>query len=160
MNWVGKHLAIARIVPAISSNPAYSVNDCVGTLNTITNAVTRRSGGGQLIGAVLSDAASQIGDHAIEALFFWANPTSSTFTDNAVFTIADADVSKFAFGISFSQQYGAEHFASSTNQYAQRTINFPYEAQTDTIYVVLKTRGTPTFSTTSDLVLNLIFERY
>ena len=164
--WVGADRINKLITPTVDTS-AYAANDCIGTLIEITHSgaglngpVNDRSGSGKISRATLYDKASQIQTHAIQAYIFKDNPTSSTFTDQAAFNINDADLTKLECVITFDTANGSEFGSSSANQMIQRiNLGITYETSTDSLYVDFKAIGTPTFGSSSDLSMRLIFER-
>lgn len=82
------------VVPTItvSTTPAYSVGDAVGGLITLSNAV-RASGLRAFIRSLFILDTSNV-KNAFELLFFNANPSSSTITDNAAFVLHSSDTAK------------------------------------------------------------------
>jgi len=149
------------LTPTITAG-AYAEKECVGVLQTIENASRIRNGIGRIVKAVLMDKASQIGTHAIEVYLFRENPSASTFTDNAAFTIHDDDLTKVEGLIRFTAADDAEFGQSSAGEIAVRhNLNEDYNTLGDDMYAICVTApgSTPTFLSTSDLSLRLYLAR-
>ena len=165
--WVG-HDRINKLITPTVDTSIYTANDCIGTLNEVTHTgavvdgpVVESGGSGQITRAILYDKSSQIHTHTIQAYIFRTNPTSSTFTDQAPFSIDDADLTKCEAVITFDIANGGEFGSSSGNQMIQRNnLGIEYEASLESLYVVFKADGsTPTFTSSSDLSMRLLFKR-
>ena len=164
--WEGRNIEFAVLTPTITAG-AYDADDAIGGLLTVAvgKSVLRESGRGEIVTAVLADKASQIGQHAIEAYIFEANPSASTFTDNAAFNINDTDILNCIGPLIFSTACGENVCAgaSTANQIMTiRNVGLTYQlgALESKLYVALKIRGAATFTSTSDLQLRLYFARY
>lgn len=130
------------------STSAYASGDLIGGLQSIKAVDDRtieRSGLIQDIG--LSDKAKQ--DAVIDVVFFNANPSNTTFTDNAALTVDDADITKI---IGFAQVTSYTDFAASSFGYAGN-VAMPYKIDNDDglLYFALISRGTPTYAATTDV---------
>lgn len=128
---------------------AYSLGDNIGGLLTLTNAVLLSAGGGIIQNVGIYDAAAQ--SAAIDVVFFVANPSSTTFTDNGALTVNAADGPSIV-GIAHVTDWST-FAASSFGQALNLGINFDLSIGTS-LYVALISRGTPTYATNS-LTLNV-----
>jgi hypothetical protein len=134
--------------PVISTT-AYSLKDAVGGLMTFANAV--RSSGGSCIleGLELVDKDQELAD--LELLLF--DRTITAPTDNAVFNPSDTEAGYCIANILISRGYYAD---LSTNAVATMSgIGKRLTLNGTDLSGVLVARGTPTYSSTSDLVLSL-----
>lgn len=137
--------------PSISTS-AYADGDLIGTKLTFTAAL-RSSGGasGALQSATLTDLAAQ--NAAIDLILFNADPTSTTFTDNAAFDIADADLSKVVARVAFT---ASDYFSFADNSVAQvDSLGLGLSGPSRDLYGALVSRGTPTYATASDLTVRI-----
>jgi hypothetical protein len=135
---------------------AYSAGQCVGGLLTFTNAA--RSGGpgsGLVQSAVISDVSGQ--DSAIDLILFSANPASSTFTDHATCTVNNADLQKVVATIPVSDCHLLGATAPGMCQGQQQAIPFALGAGNTTIWAVNVSRGTPTYSASTNVADRLSF---
>jgi hypothetical protein len=105
---------------------------------------------GYLIQSVaLVDQASQRA--AIDVVFFNADPSATTFTDQAALDIADADMDKIA-GVASVTTYAS--FAD--NAFGQATnLGIVAVQPGDTLYACLVSRGAPTYAAANDLRLRV-----
>ncbi len=142
--------AVLEVDLTVDTN-AYASGDLIGAKLSLT--VPPWAAGdtaGFLIQSVsLKDLAKQ--NAAIDVVFFHADPSGTTFTDNAALDVADADVSKIA---GFAQVLTYASF--NDNSYAQAgnlaiPVVMPAGA---TLYACLVSRGTPTYAA-SDLSLRV-----
>lgn len=138
------------ITPTIDTS-AYAADDLVGGKLIFQDALFgTRGASGLLQTAQLTDAAQQ--DATLELLLFDADPTATTFTDNAAFTLAAADIPKLCARVSFSDylQVGGISVARVENLAAPAlTIDG------GTLHGALISKGTPTYSSAGNLTLTL-----
>ena len=152
MSW----LTASSATPAVDT-AIYASGDLIGTMLTFKN-VTRTAGrGGEIIDAILTDLAKQ--SAVIDLILFDADPTNTTFTDQAAFDSADADMPKAIGAIEFLTYYGL-----NDNSFASETaigMGFlPANAAPTTIYGALVSRGTPTFAAATDVTVRLKIKQY
>lgn len=87
------------IAPTVDTN-AYASGDLVGPKQTLTDAGAggglASSTGGQMTGIIHSVTITDLDNQAadFDLVIFSSNPSGTTFTDNAAFDIADADLPK------------------------------------------------------------------
>lgn len=147
---------------AVSASPtcdtsAYADGDLIGGKLSFSSAV-RASGLSAIIGqALLVDQAKQQAN--IDLVLFNADPSGTTFTDQAAFDVADADIDKICAVIRFGT-YG-DWVPFNDNAIAQYTppAGIPFKLATGTtLYGAIVSRGTPTFAASTDLkaILSLI----
>lgn len=139
--------------PTISNGVAYAAGDSIGGLMTFTGACLSGSLQAEIRGVTLWDLTKQGAD--IDVLVFSANPTGTTFTDNAALDVADADLAKIAAVVQITSDS-----AYSDNGISQAK-NLSYEiacTSTGTFYAAMVSRGTPTYGSTTELTLQ--FEIY
>jgi hypothetical protein len=148
--------ALAKIQPALTvDTSAYASGDLIskaGTVLSITSAMPAdqrgRAGIIQSIGLV--DQAKQ--SAAIDVVFFNANPTATTFTDNAAFDIDDSDMAKII-GYASITSY-ASFNDNSFGFVGNLAMEFALNGST-TLYAALVSRGAPTYAAATDLVLTV-----
>ena len=131
----------------VTASSAYTAGNAVGGLITLSN-INRASGLSVFIQSVV--VASKSAQTAqIDLVFFNANPTGSTCTDKTAFNVATADAAKLV-GAAHVSDWTASALGS-VGQMQQPPIGI---TPTGTAaYACLVTRGTPTFTASSDLTL-------
>lgn len=142
------------VTPTVDTS-AYASGDVIGGKLTFSNALPWRTGTGFLVSVTISDKAAQASD--LDLVLFESDPDSSTFTDQAAFDPADADLSKVLTVVNFGSSSrfafndnGVKHVASLAVPIKGRS-----SAGVVTLYGVLVSRGTPTFASSSDVTVKL-----
>lgn len=127
---------------------AYAANDSLGGLQTLSSVGTN---GGYLQSVSITSTSGVTSE--IDLFIFNANPSASTCTNDAAFALAAADVGKLLPGspIAVTSSFAA---GTPTVRVAQN-LAIPFAATT--LYVCYVTRGTPTFSATTDTSVQLGF---
>lgn len=149
------HIHFVSVTPTVDT-AAYGTGELMGTKLTFANALPLATGCGLLRSAIIEDLSAQA--HDIDLVLFDSDPTGTTFTDNAAFDVADADLAKIIAVVSFGS---ASRFAFADNgvkflgslQIPVRGISVNSPART--LYGALVSRGTPTFATAADLTVTL-----
>lgn len=162
-------IAMAQNSPTtklVSASPtadtsAYATGELIGEKLTFSGALNSSTGAGYIISAAISDKAAQAVD--LELVVFGQDPSNTTFTDQAAFDIADADLSKIVAVISFGS---ATRFAYADNGYKYLgSLMLPVNSSnssgvaSNVLYGALLSRGTPTFASSSDLTVILGINR-
>lgn len=145
----GKGVNFVSVSPTVGL-VAYASGDLIGGKLTITGLSLGEEWGGLIQSVSILDKAKQ--DANIDVVIFGHNPTGTTFTDNAAFDVADADLSKIIAVISLSS-----YADFSTNSLAQKTgLAIPFMTDTgNVLYAALVSRGAPTYVATTDVTLVL-----
>lgn len=141
--------ALFESVPTTAAG-AYSVGDVVGTKMTIANAVLFSGGSGVIENIVINDKANVISN--LDLVIFKSNPSASTFTDNAAYTVNVADWDKIAVAVNVDNVYAAA--GNRTNQYCP-PAGIPFVAAGTDLYAVLVCRTAFTLASATDLKLAL-----
>lgn len=150
-----------QVTPVISSSPAYTSGDCLGPITTVAG-MARSSGFGGLIQGVQVVDKTQAQRSAMTILLF--SQTVTTAADNAAFTISDADALFCVAQIEvLATHYNTAWPGTPTNSIATLphndvastplTMNIPYVCAATSLFMQLVVRGTPTYTSTSDLVV-------
>ena len=150
----------AQTRAVVSASPtadtsAYADGDLIGGKLSFSSAVRFSAGSALLQNAVLVDQAKQSAN--IDLVLFDADPTGTTFTDQAAFDVADADMDKIIAVIRFGT-YG-DWITFNDNGIAQYTPpgGVPIKLTTGTtLYGALVSRGAPTFAASTDLKARLV----
>lgn len=143
---VGTVESLGRLdfIPTVTASSAYTAGNSVGGLTTLTLPQTA-SGLIQSVSVIVVS-----GDvNPLSIYIFDANPTSSTFTDKATFSIATADISKLvnktAVTLTPAVGTGVTFSTATLDGYAK-----PF-ALVGKLYVALTTSGTPTYASITDV---------
>jgi len=140
--------------PTVSTSPAYSSGDCIGGKLTFMPVVLAANHDATIQAVTLNCKSAQTG--AIDLILFNADPSASTFTDNAALAINAADFDKVIGVINITKwtNLGTPSVGESNN------LAFPVELPTTAAYGVLVARSTPTLASTSDLTVKLRVYRH
>lgn len=134
--------------PAISNAAIYAAKDAVGALLTFANAA-RVSGGSITVQSVqIADKGQQMA--ALDLVLF--DRTFTAPTDNAIFAPTDAEVLTCRGVISF---YASDYADFSTNSVANKVVGLDMVLNGTDLFGVLVARGTPTYTSTSDIVVTV-----
>jgi hypothetical protein len=148
---VDPRLKVVRlaVTPTISSSPAYTAKDAVGGLMTFSNAA-RASGGSIRIEAVqIVDKGQQMKD--LDLVLF--DRTLTAPTDNAIFAPSDAEL---ATCIGVIPVLAGDYADLSTNSVATiNAVGLSAVLNGTDLFGVLVARGTPTYTSTTDIVVTL-----
>lgn len=136
------------IVPA-----AYAAGDVIGTLRTVVGGVGRSSGISELVSVSIIDKANQ--KSAID-LYFFDRTVSSIGADNAAFSIVDADAANLLAVISILGgdyvSIGTDSAIASAPNLGQFLKSIP---DSKDIFMAVVSRGAPTYTSATDLVIKL-----
>lgn len=145
---VSSKTKVISVAPTVDTN-AYSTGDLVGPKQTLTGAgacstTVGPTGlcGGIINSVTVTDLDAQSGDFDI--IIFSSNPSATTFTDNAAFDIADADLPKVACVIQVTTDVLFADNGVAINQNAGCIFSAP--ATEGTLYAAVVVRGTETYS--------------
>lgn len=144
---VGSYSKSIRVTPTISTG-AYTAQDQVGGLQTITNGLRINTKTGAGLSLTIIDKSKQGAE--IVVFFFKSAPTIDS-SDNAAIDIDDADIAAHCIGWAKVDTYestAAESVGVATSVNLHLTTD---DAQGD-LFAVAKTNGTPTYAGTTDLV--------
>jgi hypothetical protein len=135
--------------PTVSTTPAYTAKDAVGGLMTFANAARISGGTFMLNGLTLLDKGQQMKD--LELFLFDRSITAPI--DNSIFAPTDTELSYCVAQVLISAGFYGD---LSTNSVATLSgINKEITLNGTDLYGVLVARGTPTYTSTTDLVLAL-----
>lgn len=142
--------------PTVDTN-AYATGDLVGGKLTFTNVLKPITGSGYLVSVLMSDLSATAVDFDI--VIFREDPTGTTFTDNAAFDIADADLPKVLAVVTLGS---TSRFAFADNSiHYVGSLAIPVwgtnssSGITGTLYVAIISRGAPTFAAAGDVKITL-----
>lgn len=147
---VGTFRGVATAVIAPNST-AYASGDLIGGKLSLTGLVPYKGGRALISSLALSDLAKQ--NAAIDIVFFNADPTGTTFTNNSALDVADADLPKIAGYFSIT----ASDYASF-NDNSVATVKPAISLDTNgtsVVYAAAVSRGAPTYASATDLQLKV-----
>jgi hypothetical protein len=146
---LSNELLTLSATPTLDTVTAYAAGDLIGGKLTLSNVV-EKAGAALVVDSIwLTDLAKQSAD--IDVIFFNADPTGTTFTDNAAFDPADADIDKI---IGFQQITSYAAFNDSSFGRGEAARPLPFISAETSIYAALVARAAYTAASAADLVLH------
>lgn len=137
------------VTPTVSTTPAYTAKDAVGGLMTFSNAVRASGGSGLLYAVQVVDKGQQMKD--LDLVLFDRSITAPT--DNSIFNPSDTELTEAVGTVRISSGDYADFNNNSVATVANVGIEFVLNG-TD-LFGVLVARGTPTYTSTTDIVVTL-----
>ena len=134
--------------PTLTASSAYASGNTGGGLLTFANAA--RVSSGQVIKVVVASKSAQTS--SMDLVLLDANPTSTTVTDKSAVALAVADSAKVVGTVNLLNWTNTGTTSNCTVSGAGLTFKIPTGT---TLYGILIMRGTPTFTSTSDITINL-----
>ncbi len=153
---VGANQFTITVAQTVTASSAYASGNAVGGLLTFANAARVSGSAGApgtsgMVQSVLENTKSAQ-TSASDLVVFSANPSGSTCTDKTAFSVAAADFDKIVGIVHITDwtSLGTPSAGQAQNQ------AMPYALSSATsLYGCLVTRGTPTFSATTDVSLTV-----
>jgi len=148
---VGASSLTIDVVPTIDT-AAYTAGDCVGGLITLANAARVDGGSGIVQSLTLGDADAQ--DEPYQIIFFSANPSASTTTDQNPVNIVEADLAKI---VGIATLYAGDYVdfsATSAGKLVNLGIGYDLPSGTS-LFAVLMAIDTPDYTQTDALKLGV-----
>lgn len=148
---------VITVTPTVSTSPAYTANDQVGGIQTITLGDSSEQKLATLLSVSVVDKGKQ--SAALTIFFFTQLPTIAS-SDNAAFDLTDANMLYYAFHINIGS---TDYASSASNSAASLTMSSVAKAAMATgngataLYAVAMTTGTPTYASTTDLQFTYTF---
>lgn len=146
------------VVTPVIQAAAYASGDQLGSIFELPNAMDDSSGTGAVLSLTVIDKAKQ--KSALDLLIFSAKPVVSS-TDNAALDISDAEMAdKFVGRVALAS---ADYTDLANCSIASLTqVGLLLKATKDqnnlggeSLWAILQSKGTPTYTSTSDLVVKL-----
>lgn len=136
--------AVATVVPTIDTN-IYASGDALGGKLTVTTLNSPISA--IISDVIITDLDAEAED--IDVVFFSQDPSATTVTNNVAVDIADADADEIICTVEVRDHvtFADNGVSFATNQ------NCPFVGST--LYAVMIVRGTPTYTSASDLTLRV-----
>lgn len=151
-------------LPRFQSTPvidtaAYATGDCLGPLQTVASVARYTGGSGMLRGITIVDK-TQAQRSAIDLVFF--DRTVTTAANNAPFQCSDADM-LFCLGVIAvaTGDYNTAWPGTPLNSVATKIVadGLPLPLNGTSLFFQAVVRGTPTYTSTSDIVIALAIEQ-
>ncbi len=151
---IGAYSTVLTATPAVDTSQ-YSDGDLIGTAEIALPLAVRSSGVREASGIIQAVIATDLADNSanLDVYFFDRELTNTTFSDNDAWDVSDVDLLTLIGVANLS-----DHRSLSDNSNSQLlNIGLPFvlPATSHTLYVVLVSRGTPTFGTASDLTIRI-----
>lgn len=146
---VGGETAVVAAAPAVTASSAYASGNVIGTKFTLAGLARVAGGTGLMQMASIQCKSAQ--SFACDMILFHTDPSASTFTDKTALSIAAADFDKIIGVISFAAGAWTSLGTPSFAQAIQLGMAYKLASGQVDGYGVLVSRGTPTFSSTTDI---------
>lgn len=139
------------VTPVIDGN-IYAAGDAMGGKLTLTGIVPKGASVGMIRSIVIVDQDNE--KAPIDVVFFAADPSGTTFTNNGALDVADADALKVAGVVSI---LAADYVSFADNAVATKQCALAVApADGRTLYAALVCRATPTYTAATDLQLTVV----
>jgi len=140
---------VVEAAPVVDTS-AYATGELIGGKLTLSNATAINVFSGIINNVVIIDKDKEAAD--LDVVFFDTDPTATTFTDQAAFDPDDADLLNIICTVSVTTDVA---FSDNGMSYANN-VNCPFRTPgVSTIYAAIVSRGTPTYTSSSDLLLRV-----
>lgn len=142
---------VGTVTPTLTASSAYTAGNCVGGLLTFTGMVRR-------VSAILQSihvSCKTVQTGGLKLYMFNSNPSATTFTNKTAPSLNAADVAKCigVFTLSTPDNGLGTHTVWNLDGIGKA---FVLPTAGAPLYGLLVTSGTPTFGSTSDVVVNVI----
>lgn len=137
------------VMPPVSNAAVYAAKDAVGGLLTFANAVRASGGSGMIEKVVVVDKGQQAA--WLDLVLFRATFTAPS--DNAIFAPTDAELLDCEGVVPI---FTGDYADFSSNAVATKNaVGLEFSLAGTSLFGVLVARGTPTYTSTTDLVVTL-----
>jgi len=143
---------VVTVAPTCDTS-AYATGELIGGKLTFTGAMREKYGTGVIHSVVIADKAKQ--NVALDIVLFDSDPSSTTFTDQATLTIADADLLKVVGVISVVATDYKSFADNSVADLKNIGLIVKSNSSSTSLYGCLVSRGTPTYASATDLQIKL-----
>ncbi len=153
---VANRIIVLRNTPAVLATPNYTSGDLIGGKQELLNAVEEEEGGGIIRGVSIADAANQ--KLQIDAVFFNANPSNTTFTENSALVVHADDLDKIIGAVVVGT-----YFAFNANAFGQPSgeVRIPFILGGGTsLFLAMISRGAHNLAAVTDLDVRVAIERF
>ena len=141
--------------PTVTAAGAYTAGDAVGGLLTFANAGDASYSSGVIDAVIVIDKDSE--DVALELHLF--NVTFTATADNAAFDPSDADLANY---IGYIEIGTGDYTAFNDNSVAcvkNQNLQFNLVDAGTSLFGQLVTRGTPTYTATTDITVKVVIQQ-
>lgn len=141
---------VIEVTPTIDTS-AYTTGDLIGTKLTLAGSGNESLGSGFIESVEITDLDKETVD--IDVVIFDADPSGTTFTDNAAFDPADADLVNIVCVIPVTS-----HFDFNDNGVSiVKNVGCPYKLAvgSTSLYAALVSRASVTYTSAADLKLRV-----
>lgn len=146
---VSTKTTVVEAAPVVDTS-AYATGELIGGKLTLANATASSTFTGIISNVVIIDKDKEGAD--LDVVFFDTNPTATTFTDQAAFDPDDVDLLNIICTVSVTTDVS---FSDNGMSYANN-VNCPFRTtDNSTIYAAIVSRGSPTYTSSSDLLLRV-----
>lgn len=145
-----------EVTPTVSNGVAYTAQDQVGGIQTLTAACLGKKRSAAVSSVVVVDKSSQ--SAALTIFFFDELPTVAS-VDNGGISITDAEMADKCIGWLAVPAANYTAVTGNTTASVNAAASGLYLVSNETsgnIYAVVKTTGTPTYTSTTDLVFKYV----
>lgn len=152
---VSNRIVIVRNTPTVQATPDYSTGDLIGGKQELLNAVEESGAAGIIRGVSIADAANA--KIQIDAIFFNADPSNTTITENSALAVAAADLDKIIGAVVVGT-----YFAFNANAFGRPSgaVRIPFVLGGGTsLFLLMIARGTINLAATTDLDVRVALER-
>ena len=143
-------------ITQVTNASAYDAGDSVGGKITITNAVGDKGGFTTLKSIHVIDKGNQ--KAVLEILFFNSDPAAATITDDVAF-VYSTDINKQIGRVSIAAADYVTLNSLATANLGSINKVLAASSESNSLYAVIVTTGTPTYISTGDIVVTFSFER-
>lgn len=138
------------VTPVISAAAVYAAKDAVGGIMTFSSAARASGGSGVIRQVAVIDKDQELA--GLDLLLF-DQTVAGTVTDNSAFDPDDATLANLIGAVSITATTGYKDF--NDNAVATVACEIPYVCAATSLFGVLVSRGTPTYTGVSDIVVIL-----
>lgn len=149
-----KRRTVVTATPSVNKTNAYGMDDLVGGKLSFSNAGRRSVRGGRVVAVTVVDDANEAAP--LDLVLFEADPSNTTYTDQAAADFADADLQN---AVGFVQITNYSQFNDNALG-VNASTSLPFLLDTgSTLYGALVIRGAATYAAKDDLVVRLHIEQ-
>lgn len=150
---VGGNLLVIAVTPAVEATPDYSTGDVLGGKMTLANAARVSAGTGYIVGVRITSQADIT--VPIDVIFFKADPTNTTWTENAAVAVHASDLTMIVGAV---QVFNWFDLGTPVVGFAECRIPFDLASGTS-LYAVMIARGTINLASTTDIIIEVTVDR-
>ncbi len=153
IGYVGGTTVSITATPTITASSAYTAKYEVGGLITLANAFGSANSG-RIDSLILTSKSVQTIGFTVH--FFRSNPTNSTWADKTALAINASDIPYYIGAYALSNPNSD---MGTVTIYTLDAVSKLVSASGTSLYAIIETTGTPTFTSTSDLTLTVVISQ-